>query len=713
MTFLTIITKRSAFWAIELLLVTCFSVAASPAIPHWQKKTVAGGLTVELRLVGDEFGSWYESRDGVIYDETPDGHIVPAEQSYVVSRRASRQRAERKKVGSADPSFYNSIIDVVLVSFRDIDFSFSDEFKAFLEYENNGSLAKYTQLPGTMISYWEEYINRRLRFNVREFRTDKNHDYYGSNDWFGKDIRKYDLRKEIISYFGFEEDINLVIVFAGKSEAAGGGVDTIWPCCSHLGWSSSAGGTIFSSECSNFGLPAFGTLIHEFGHAMGLPDLYDSDYSENGLVITTPGYYSVMADGGSNGTGLVPPRLSSVERMWIPECNVEPIKVSTGIYYIEPVTNNRLYYFENPNFPDEQVVVEFRPRVSWDACIPVTNKDSDEGAYFCLLDRRSNVLLGSSGRSPREILDSRFDINSYADHPLYSFVKKDELNSSVLLWDTDSRTGNRIPVGYHVISIKNNEDENMQLILAGNPVKGDGATATVCVFYKDGHPYTESVTIDGLNLSRSSIDGVYYTQFSSLEAKNLSFSAGSDYYDYTGTCLPIGKTSIRIDIPVVPLPEFISVGIDSRFHGSVEIPCPANESIFLYGGFHLVEQNRRYVMYGIKTQGFPTDGNVDVSIWKYQNGDLANKKTIVLSGKINSEGILELEQPLSNSEGDYIICFKVMPFSDDKISLWGLWRGTIDGYGKGLIRVLEKGQLRSLDKPYTFRLSFLYKRTDN
>ncbi len=39
-----------------------------------------------------------------------------------------------------------------------------------------------------------------------------------------------------------------------------------------------------------------GVYVHEFGHAFGLPDLYDVDYSSKGV-----GHWSLMSGGSWNG----------------------------------------------------------------------------------------------------------------------------------------------------------------------------------------------------------------------------------------------------------------------------------------------------------------------------------------------------------------------------------------------------------------------------
>ena len=48
-------------------------VWAVPAYPGWQTKTQADGSTIEVRLIGDEFYSFWETRDGQLAYELKDG----------------------------------------------------------------------------------------------------------------------------------------------------------------------------------------------------------------------------------------------------------------------------------------------------------------------------------------------------------------------------------------------------------------------------------------------------------------------------------------------------------------------------------------------------------------------------------------------------------------------------------------------------------------
>lgn len=58
---------------LALLLAAIYAVAA-PADPTPAKVAQPNGDTITIRLVGDEYGSWYETIDGYIIEKAADGY---------------------------------------------------------------------------------------------------------------------------------------------------------------------------------------------------------------------------------------------------------------------------------------------------------------------------------------------------------------------------------------------------------------------------------------------------------------------------------------------------------------------------------------------------------------------------------------------------------------------------------------------------------------
>ena len=120
----------------------------------------------------------------------------------------------------------------------------------------------------------------------------------------GVDFRPYDNNND-----GYIDNISIVV--AGYNEAEGGEERTIWPHYSVISNSSPynnkyLSGYLMISEYRSSGgkiQAGIGTYCHEFGHALGLPDLYDTEISKNYTV----GYWDVMCSGCYNNDGSTPP----------------------------------------------------------------------------------------------------------------------------------------------------------------------------------------------------------------------------------------------------------------------------------------------------------------------------------------------------------------------------------------------------------------------
>ncbi|MCH8872083.1 M6 family metalloprotease domain-containing protein [candidate division KSB1 bacterium] len=143
-----------------------------------------------------------------------------------------------------------------------------------------------------------------------------------------------------------------------------------------------------------------GVFCHEFGHALGLPDLYDTDGSSEGI-----GEWGLMASGGwcyrtGDPLGTSPSHFTawSKERLgWI-----EPIAVTENVMQIEipPVESNPIAYrlWTNGQTGGEYFLVENRQNLGFDAGLTRRQKD------FGFADSYGLVVyhIDNSGRQSNE-----------------------------------------------------------------------------------------------------------------------------------------------------------------------------------------------------------------------------------------------------------------------------------------------------------------------
>src|SRR5213083_605687 len=111
-----------------------------------------------------------------------------------------------------------------------------------------------------------------------------------------------------------------------------------------------------------------GTVTHEFGHDLGLPDLYDTDGSSHGA-----GIWDIMSLGSWNGNpaGSSPAHMSAWSLMrlgWVTPTDVTTSLVGTSIDAVE--TSGRVFRLNNPGNSLEYFLIENRQPLGFDAGLP-------------------------------------------------------------------------------------------------------------------------------------------------------------------------------------------------------------------------------------------------------------------------------------------------------------------------------------------------------
>lgn len=438
--------------SIFTICLFALSLSAVPARPGKMTVRQPDGSSIVIIKHGDEFGHWITDVQGRVLTKGADGFYrvqqgadIASIRKAAATKRAARNAVRTSKSHKAKIATGTKHFLVILVEFKDVKFTTANPKQAFTNLLNQKG---YSANGGTGSANDYYYDNSHGGFNpvfdvYGPVTLSNNMEYYGENDALGNDKRPEEAIieglngiKNQIDFSQFDNDgdgcIDLVFMYyAGYGEADYGDDDTIWP---HQ-WELSSAGVSFSANgvkadsyaCTNElvkdetppyadRLCGIGTACHEFGHAMGLPDFYDTDYEDNGYAAAMYAF-STMDSGSYNNEGRTPPYFTIEERIilgWLDESalrefsskgNVTLPSVDENIAYKTPTDQNGEYF-----------VYECRGANGWDAQLPA------HGLIVTHVDKSSRtVSLGDSGSSSASDLWNNWErynaINENGKHP--------------------------------------------------------------------------------------------------------------------------------------------------------------------------------------------------------------------------------------------------------------------------------------------------------
>ena len=396
-----------------LLLLVAVTMMAVPARRGWQTRTQADGSTIEIQQVGDEFYHYMINRDGkqvreingmyVEVGEAPSAEVAKARRAKGVARR------QRKEVGTTPNLAPKGV--VILVNFSDKSMQSGHTNATFDELCNSQNCTVNAGYPSAG-QYFADQSNGAYRPQFDVFgpvTLSRNVAYYGTDkpgDDEGDDQHATDAVIEgcrlaneqfTINWADYDSDNDgyvdfVYVIYAGKGQADGGTSETIWPhnwevssairsgYCTYTTAQCKLGGKTIenyamSGEISGSSLGGIGTLCHEFGHVMGLPDFYDTSYGTNYENCLTPNDWNIMDGGSYNGDGHCPPNYDPWEKEffgWHTTINLgnegqnvtlyangtqnyQAYQINTTGTYVGPTTAGTRYYIEN------------RQAIGWDA----------------------------------------------------------------------------------------------------------------------------------------------------------------------------------------------------------------------------------------------------------------------------------------------------------------------------------------------------------
>lgn len=411
------------FFAFLIFFFVSSQLMAIPADTTMKSKRQSDNRLLDFYLIGDEFVNFARSIDNytLLLNENGDycyaylnenGDLVAS--SYLASNPNQRTKTEidflssinkrltfsdnqitdRKsafqKIETNYPTTGNNNLLIILVSFADRAFTYTRE-----DFDSLASQPGYSRngATGSVKDYYYDVSFGQLELNptvAGPYTLSQPMAYYGAAGSYFSDVNPKEMVSEACALADSEIDFSqfdmnndgkidaVHIIFAGAGEASTGETNAIWP---HR-WSiypydsldiTFDGVTLRDYSCSaekmGSGMDGIGTICHEFGHVLGLPDLYDTDYEGSGGQATAVNTWSIMASGSYNNYSNTPASFTAYEKYRLNWLDFDTLSLA-GEYVLPPLMDSNKAYIITTPYENEFFVFENRNQSSWDTYVP-------------------------------------------------------------------------------------------------------------------------------------------------------------------------------------------------------------------------------------------------------------------------------------------------------------------------------------------------------
>ena len=459
------------------------NAVAAPAYPYPIQFTQSDGTIITITLKGDEVVHWAETSDGysILFnangdyeyamhdskgDLVPSGILVKEQPSVLLSQNilfgsiqkgltySDSQISIMKKIrdiqqaesAKAFPTTGNRKLVCLLVGFKDKAFT-----KTKTDIQNLFNQVGYSAggASGSVKDYYLE--NSWNQFNLTvdvfgPFTASQNMSYYGANDSYGNDVKPRELVTEAVNaansqanYANYDNDGDgsvdgVYVIYAGYGEEAGGGANAIWAHAWNIPTVTLDGKTISKYSCSaelmgssGSTLTGIGVICHEFGHVLGAPDYYDTNYGTGGQYEGT-GNWDMMAAGSWNNNGLCPAHHNAFTKCYIYGWATPTVLTSAQVVNVTNVEENQSFYRINTATSGEYFLIENREKHKFDAYLP--------GSGMMIYHVHSGVMTSASSNSVNNTHQQRMypKCASATTNPTSTASSYGSINSAGCAW---------------------------------------------------------------------------------------------------------------------------------------------------------------------------------------------------------------------------------------------------------------------------------------
>ncbi len=299
-------------------------------------------------------------------------------------------------------------VPVVLFSFSDLDFSMANPAAyynrlfnepGFNEGKGKGCVADYfrDQSAGRLNLLFDIYGPVKIDKKARD------HTYY-DDGW--EDMRKVlsllaentDADFTVYDWNGDGRANEVIFIAAGLMGNATNGFSYLGPSSYYQVTNTKLPGGIdyyyYSLNCERVQgdiLSGIGTIVHEFCHSLGLPDLYPLG---SGTAFSTVDEWDLMDGGNITNYGWCPPNLSAMELMYLGWSLPEELASPATIDDMKPLgEGGKTYLVRSTSNSNEYYLLENRRQEGWDYGCPgngllIFHVDFDREAW---LDNQVNT----------------------------------------------------------------------------------------------------------------------------------------------------------------------------------------------------------------------------------------------------------------------------------------------------------------------------------
>lgn len=326
-----------------------------------------------------------------------------ASQSMVESgqRRLARRNGSMRRVGADGYMDYERFKGlIILINYTDKRFSMSDPNAFYDAMVNTPNFTGYSignsrvSMTGSVRDYFYDNSNHIFdpSFDIVG-PVDVNYACTYPQSTANADQVFYQAlaaADELVDFNDYDSDhdgyVDMVffLVAGFSANYSGNNESYLWPHMYYLYYAPPHDGVRFSLyACSTelsgwegygrwaYDIGGIGTFCHEFSHVLGLPDLYDTDYTGSGGESRNPDGWSIMAGGSGDNYGRNPVGYSLYERYALGFTKPIVIDGSASIA-MQPLDESNEGYRLNTVNPDEFFLIENRQMGKWDRNLPGT-----------------------------------------------------------------------------------------------------------------------------------------------------------------------------------------------------------------------------------------------------------------------------------------------------------------------------------------------------